>query len=212
MAFEHVFKLADKFADIAKNLTRMPTAVLPGNLDFKGQRLRFAEFYDMLKTKLRAIVGEMSGELKTLEVRGFDATMQELLNQTYHHLIAIYRDMEEDDPYAAGKALVEYALRKPHLSVLDNLDFLAKHHLSQTNADFGANSRMVNPQMRSLDRLKELATKAEQFMTLYPIIEPPTQTALQPSMRRNMEIVPDMRAKPEDQTAVRAPRKQPAAG
>lgn len=193
MKNQKLLELADKFADLAQKS--------PINVEFHAQRQRFSDFFEMFRKNLRTIVGEMGSEITTLKARDFDPKMLAMLNKVYHDVIEIYRTTKQDDPYAAAGKLVQLVLEKPNGPIIDNLDFLAKHHLKQTNVDFGESESLRHPQMRSLELLKTLAGHLKQFMATYPLVKPPSQSIRPVSLKENvMEITPDDKAGPEDVT------------
>lgn len=146
------------------------------NNEFQAQRERLAKFYEKLSSDLRHIRNEMGSELGTLKERDFDTEMFRLLAKVYDTLIELYKEIDPEKPYIAAEKIVHYVLEKPNAPYIDNLDFLAKHHLKKTNVDFGAGKTLIHPEMRSLDKLKILAHEARTFMARYPLIMPFTQS------------------------------------
>lgn len=188
-----VLQLADKFADMAEKS--------PVNMEFHAQRQRFSDFFEMFRKNLRTIVGEMGGEITTLKARDFDPKMLTLLNKVYHDVIEIYRTTKEYDPYATAGKFVQLVLERPNGPVIDNLDFLAKHHVGQTNVDFRESQSLVNPKIRSLDMLKALANQIKQFMATYPLLRVPSKSDRPLSLKENVQdITPGDKLGPDDAT------------
>jgi hypothetical protein len=195
MKNQRVLELANKFAD----MTKMKS---PVNVEFHAQRQRFSDFFEMFRKNLRTIIGEMGSEISTLKGREFDTKMLVLLNKVYHDVIEVYRTTKQDDPYAAAGKLVQLVLERPNGPVIENLDFLTKHHLKQTNVDFGETESLRHPQIRSLELLKTLATQLRQFMATYPLVKPPAGQSNRPvSLKENVQdISPGDKLGPEDVT------------
>lgn len=190
MKNQKVLELANKFADLAEKS--------PVNVEFHAQRQRFSDFFEMFRTKMRSIIGEIGGEITTLKARDFDPKMLALLNKVYHDVIEIYRQTRESDPYVAAGKLVQLVLEKPNAPIIDNLDFLAKHHLGQTNVDFKETSSLTNPQVRSLGMLKALANQLKQFMATYPVVKAPIKSDCPASLRENvLDLVPQEKVGPD---------------
>ena len=195
MKNQKVLELANKFADLIEKS--------PVNVEFHAQRQRFSDFFDMFRKNMRTIIGEIGGEMTTLKARDFDPKMLALFNKVYHDVIEIYRETRESDPYVPAKKLVQLVLEKPNSSIIENLDFLAKHHLAQTNVDFKESQSLVNPQIRSLGLLKSLANQLKQFMDTYPLVKAPIKSDRPASLKENVKdfgvqepIGPDAATKP----------------
>ena len=168
MKNQKLFEMIEKFAELSDRP--------PANNEFQAQRERMAKFYENFSTDLRRIRNEMGSELGTLKQRAFDTAMFRLLAKVYDTLTDFHKQIDPEKPYIAAEKLVHYVLDKPNAPYIDNLDFLAKHHLKKTNVDFGAGKTLIHPEMRSLDKLKILAHEARTFMARYPLIMPFTQS------------------------------------
>lgn len=178
----------DKFAAILDvPVTKMSPGAqkpIPGdNEQFAKQRERLAEFYDHFSNSLRRIRNELESEIGTLRIRNFDPKMWKLLVKVFDTLLETYKSIDPEKPYVAAEKLVHYVFDRQTAMYIDNLDFLAKHHLKQTNVDFKTSPVVGHPQMRSLDDLKSLAHGLREFMNRYPLIKPlttpPPQMGLQ---------------------------------
>lgn len=194
MKNQRVLELANKFADLTQHRPL-------GNVAFGDQQDRFADFYDKIRTNLRAIISQIGGEITTLKARDFDPKMLALLNKVYQDVIQIYREATPSDPYAAAGKLVQLVLEKPNGPIIDNLDFLAKHHLAQTNTNFKETQLLKHPQMRGLELLKALANHLKQFIATNPLAKPSGQFDPPSALRENVEdITPESKSTPEDVT------------
>lgn len=160
--------MIEKFADLTNEFVKTP---VPNQ--FQEQRQRLDHFYEQFSTKLRHIRNEMGGELGTLKSREFDHKMFKLFADVYSNVIDLYKAISPEKPYIAAEKLVHYVLDRPSSLYIDNLDFLAKHHLKQTNVDFKPSKVMVHPEIRSLDKLKELALELRVFMSQHPLVRVP---------------------------------------
>lgn len=175
-------KLLDAIDKFAAMMDLPPTKVSPGsqlpgvndNEQFAQQRERLAQFYEHFTSSLRRIRNELESEIGTLRMRNFDPKMWKLLVKVFQTVVEIYRETNPEKPYIAAEKLVHYVLDRQTAMYIDNLDFLAKHHLKETNVDFKASPVLGHPQMRSLDALKALAHELRQFMERYPLVKPLT--------------------------------------
>jgi hypothetical protein len=147
----------------------------------------------------------MGGNLYMLKERKFDHKMFALFAKTYQELITINKSIQEDKPYRAAEKLVQYVFDRSTKIILDNLDFLAKHHLKITNEDFVTSTQLQHPQIRSIDALKQLATELKDYMIQHPLIVPPgsagseTPTEPPPAARRSF-LGPENKLGPDDKT------------
>lgn len=191
--------MADRFIALAEgDGTYVKT---PHNLEYQDQRTRLSEFYDNFRTQLRRIIGEMGSDLFTLKERQFDPKMFKMFGNAYQNLIDINKEINEDKPYIAAEKLVHYVLERPNSIVLENLDFLAKHHTQVTNVDVGPSKMLKHPEIRSIDALKKFALHLRTFMAENPLIQPPGQSA--PPAARLPDIVkeyPEFKAEQGDKT------------
>jgi hypothetical protein len=198
MSHEKVCKMIDQFVSLADEITGQLPAP---SVAYKTQRALLDKFYEQLHDSLRAITGELGGEIVVLRERQLDAKMMKMLIKVYQELHAIIRELNREKPYDGAKKLVQLVLEKPSSSIIDNLDFLAKQHLLLTNVDFTAGPMLQHPEMRSLDRLKALATRTRQFMVQHPLIEPPVSAQLPPPrLQQTMTVIPDFRAGQQEVT------------
>lgn len=192
MKNQKLFEMVEKFAALSDR---------PGtNNEFQAQRERLAKFYDKFSNDLRRIRNELGSEIGTLKERNFDPKMFRLLIKVYHTLIELYKETDPEKPYIAAEKLVHYVLDKPNAPYIDNLDFLAKHHLKQTNVDFKAGPIMGHPEMRSLDELKRLAMELRAFMAQHPLILPPSPSNPPIGFNEVLKDVPAFLAGKDDKT------------
>lgn len=203
MSVQKILEMAETFVALADERAQIET---PHNLEYQEQRNRLGEFYDHFRRQLRAIVNEMGGDLFMLRERKFDPKMFTLFGQVYQHLIELNKSIQEDKPYRAAEKLIAYVTDRPTRMVLDNLDFLAKHHLEVTNVDFVPSARLQHPKIRSIDALKALAAQLKQSMEKNPLIVPPgmasSETPTQPPPKTRDLFGPDNTLGQEDKTKV----------
>lgn len=201
MSIQKILDMAEKFVSLADEGTS------PDNEKYQEQRNRLSKFYDHFTRQLRIIINEMGGDLFMLKERKFDPKMFSLFAKTYQELITINKSIQEDKPYRAAEKLVQYVFDRPTKMILDNLDFLAKHHLKVTNEDFVTSDRLQHPQIRSIEALNELATELKDYMTQHPLIVPPgsagseTPTEPPPAAKRNL-LGPENKLGPDDKTKI----------
>jgi hypothetical protein len=185
MSVQKILEMAEKFVTLADEGT-------PHNQEYQEQRTKLSDFYDHFYRQLRAIVNEMGGDLFMLRERKFDPKMFGIFSKVYQELITLSKSIQEDKPYRAAEKLISYVTDRPTKMVLDNLNFLAKHHLQVTNEDFVPSARLQHPKIRSIDALNALAAQLKKHMEQNPLIVPPgmskteTPTEPPPAKRRDL--------------------------
>lgn len=200
MSIQKVLEMAEKFVTLAEEQGGT-TIKTPHDGEYQAQRNRLSDFYDQFSRQLRIIINEMGGDLFTLKTREFDHKMFKMFGNVYQNLIDISKEVKENKPYIAAEKLVHYVLERPNSIVLENLEFLAKHHTESTNVDFAPNKALRHPEIRSIDALKKLALHLRKYMAANPLIVPPGQSTLPPPRPiENVQVVPAFRAGQEDKT------------
>ena len=176
------------------------------NEQFQEQREILADFYAKFYGSLKKIIAELEGEIITLRLRHFDHKMLQLLNKLQQDLMQINQQTTPEKPYIGAEQLVQLILTRPNKAIVDNLDFLAKHHLASTNIEFTKNKHLQHPQMKSLDAIKSLAEWSQLFMTNNPLIQAPTPSTFPPGLEENMKDIPAFTATPEEATKPGIPK------
>lgn len=204
MSIQNILKMAERFVTLADEGTNQGKTP---NVVYQEQRDRLSKFHDHLKRQLRIIINEMEGDLWTLKQRKFDPKLFKTMSNVREELIAIFKGIQEDKPYRTAEKLVFYATNRSTKMVLDNLDFLAKHHLQVTNEDFVTSDRVQHPQIHSFDALNKLVPQLKEFMDKYPLIVPPgTATSemptVQPPAKGPVPLGPESRLGPDDKTKI----------
>lgn len=204
MSIQKILEMAEKFVTLADEGTVIKT---PHNMEYEDQRNRLSKFYDHFTRQLRVIINEMEGDLWMLRQRKFDSKLLKALSGVREELITIFKGIQEDKPYRAAEKLVNYVTNRSSKMILDNLDFLAKHHLQVTNEDFVPSPRMQHPQVHSLDALNKLATELKEFMEKNPLIVPPGATESEmptrpPPAKERPLFGPENELGPQDKTKV----------
>lgn len=196
MKYQKVFEMLEKF-------TALAAYQAPVNVEYQNQRDRLAKFYEHFHGKLRAIINGLDGEIRILKERKFDNKMMKLLVKVHQDLLSIYKETDKDNPYLAATKLVHYVLEGPNKHIIDNLDFLAKHHLQQTNVDFMSGKILQNPQILTLATVKELAEHLKNFMAQHPMIQPPAPLVSAPvTLEQNLQDVPAFFSKEDEKTKI----------
>jgi hypothetical protein len=194
----------DKFAIMAEvPITRVfPDSKLPitKNEAFQQQRERLSKFYEHFNNNLRRIRNELDNDLANLKQRSFDPQMLKLFIKIYDNVLNIFKEINPEKPYEAAEKLASYVLDKPNAPYINNLDFLGKQHLLQTNVDFKAGLVMQHPQLRGLDDLKMLAHEARKFMERFPLLKPPSPSNPPLGLGEVMKDIPAFLAGKEDKT------------
>lgn len=121
------------------------------------------EFDSALHNKLRAIVGEMSGDLLTLKYRGFNPKAFHIFKRIYHDVIDLTKQSQDIEASLISKKIVQYVLDSPNVEIINNLDQLAKQHIANSN-ESGVNESL-HPQINSLSNLLMLATQLKMYLT-----------------------------------------------
>lgn len=206
MSIQKVLQMAEKFVRMAEEGKQGTVIQSPNDIIFTAQRERLARFYDNFTRQLRIIISEMGSDLFTLKNRDFDGKIFKMFAKVYQDLISLSKEIKEDKPYIAAQKLVHYTLEKPNRSLLENIDFLAKHHTKSTNVDFKPTSVLKHPEIRSLDALTKLATQLKEFMTQHPMVEVLLpSTVPPPRLRETVETIPEFQTGPGEKTNAALP-------
>lgn len=174
-------RLLQKYAE------QPPTALVApeNNIHVQSEQLRM--FSEHLQIKLRVLISEMEHDISTLKHRGFDKEMWKMLTGVWMHLVGINQGLTREGPLVAAKKLVDYVRDRGTRAVIDNLDFLAKHHLKKTDVDFTPNQIMVHPEIRSLTLLTSLVDYLENYLRSQEMEDKPatpvTPTTTTPTWR-----------------------------
>jgi hypothetical protein len=167
MSRHQVQQLAQKFAN---------TVLLDTNQKFKRQRVRLEQFAYDLRLKLGMLVREMEHDIGLLRERGFSKDMHKMYIKLWNDVIGIYKKLDMEKPYSAAEEFLAYAKNKHVRDVIDNLEFLAEHHLKKTNVDFRPSPTMEQPQLRSIKLFKRLTQHLETYLKNNPLLPVPVAT------------------------------------
>lgn len=173
MSIQKVLEMAERFITLAEEGTRVSEPVN----EYQAQRNRLGKFVEALEKKLRSVIAEMGNDLSTLRYRSFDSKTFKVFGNIYQTLIDINKSIDDSKPYIAAEKIVRLVSDKQTRIILDNLEYLAKQHVSATNVDFTPSPRLKHPEIRSIDALRKLASELKQFMDEHPMIVPPGQLA-----------------------------------
>lgn len=191
MSIQKVLKMAENFLALAEDPTETVVLAPPVN-EYQEQRNRLAKFEEALEKKLRLVIAEMGNDLSTLRFRNFDPKTFKIFGNIYQTLIDIMKSIDPQKPYIAAEKLVRLVSERSTRIILENLDYIAKHHVETTNVDFRPSSRLKHPEIRSIDALRTLAADLKKFMDEHPLINPPGQSA--PPAARLPETVKELPA------------------
>ena len=201
MSVQKILEMAERFVTLADEGTNQGKTP---NVVYQEQRDRLSKFHDHLKRQLRIIISEMEGDLWMLRQRKFEPKLFKTMSNVREELITIFKSIQEDKPYRAAEKLVFYATNRSTKMILDNLDFLAKHHLQVTNEDFTPSARVQQPQIHSFDALNALVSQLKEFMIKHPLIVPPgaapSEVPTVPPPKGPIPLGPENRLGPEDKT------------
>lgn len=192
LANHFVLKLADE----------KETAVLEEthniNKRFEAQR----EFSRQFDKQLRALIGELSGDLYTLKERKFDPNMWKLAVKIRSGLETILTEIRENNPHEMGWKFVDYVLDKPNSDILDNLNFLVQHHLDNTKPTTikPLPSIIKHVEINSFKHIKALAQEIKNYMEKNPPMPVPASNP--PPPEPNPMADPSFLASPDVATKV----------
>lgn len=208
MKNQKLLEAIDKFAammdfPVTKVSPGSQPAIPNDNQQFAQQRERLAKFYDSFSDGMRRIRNEVENEVSVLKERDFDPKMWKLYVNMFRTVVDIYRSIDPEKPYIAAEKLVHYVFDRQTAMYIDNLDFLAKHHLKQTNIDFKSGPVFGHPIIRSIEELKSLAHAVREFMNRYPMIKPITTPPPQMGLPQIYEdLGKEQKAGKDDKTKV----------
>lgn len=187
--------LAEELSNKTDGLGKKPNI----NTQFEAQR----QFGRMFFKKLRNVYGELMGDLLTLKERQFDPNMYRLADKVKGEVIRILNSIKENNPHAGGWELVDYALEKPNSAIIDNLDFLAKHHVktTQPQTNFEVKAPVKHAEVNSFQHLKELAQEIKNYMEQHPPVSVPTSSP-PPPLGSNPMADPSIKAPPDAVTKI----------
>jgi hypothetical protein len=165
---------------------------------WKHQHKRLDEFATKFHGKLQLISAEIQGDLMVLRERGFDKELQKQLFKVWQEVISVAHSFNPETVaakklYLAAQAVVSYVKLPATRAILDNLDFLAKHHLKKTNVDLGVMTPgLGHPQFKSLGLLISLADYLEKYMADNPLLEQkmPTPSQLTSTVPPPIRTIP----------------------
>lgn len=167
MSSHRIQQLAQKFAN---------TTLFDTNQKFQHQRVRLKQFAYDLRLKLGMLVREMEHDIGLLRDRGFSKDMHKMYIKLWNDIIGIYKKLDMEKPYSAAESFLTYAKNKHVRDIVDNLDFLAEHHLKKTNVDFKPSPTLEQPQLKSLKLFKNLTQHLEIYLKDNPLLPVPMTT------------------------------------
>lgn len=176
------------------------TKVLEGgkpNLNelFEAQR----EFGRDFAGKLRTILHELEGDVFTLKQRRFDPNIMQILFKVKGDLEHILLSIKDSRPHEAGWMLVDYVNDRNTKATLDNLDFLAQHHLKNTQEKIPAIPTFKHPEINFFQKLRALANEVKSYMESNPPLPIPGSTSPPPQEHLGVQH-PSVAVGPEAKT------------
>lgn len=189
MSYRQILKLAQKFETSYQSLN---------DTNFQNEQQKMlGNFYENFYRKILNIINELNGDLTVLKERQFDDKMTKLLSKIHNDLIDIIKKTDPHKPYGGANQLIHFVLEKPNSSIIDNLDFLAKHHIANTNINIITGPVVGHPKITSLDHLKSLAKQLQDFINKNPISLGSIPSS---KLQENMQNVPSFPSGNEDIT------------
>jgi formate dehydrogenase maturation protein FdhE len=163
-----VLQLMKKYADEVNQ----PTVLLENSKNhYLHEQMRLNEFSHSFEMKLKIIISELEHDISTLKERKFDKEMLKLLVEVWNNITNISLSLSKNSPYISANKLIDYVNSKRTKDIIDNLDFLAQHHLKGTNESFIQNMGMKNPEIKGLKFLLNLVSYLENYMKENPLLE-----------------------------------------
>src|ERR1700723_1409797 len=118
MSYREIQQLAQKFA----------TQLIAHERDmgFDEQKLKTWHFYVWFYSRLRALLGEMEGNIRTLKEKQLDSQSLKVYIKLYRELLEIMKSTDKENPYVMADKFVKYVLGGwgRAASELDNLDIV----------------------------------------------------------------------------------------
>jgi hypothetical protein len=147
----------------------IPTGAEP-NAD---NRLRqaVANFSLDFREKLRLVIAEMEGDLLLLRYRHFDKALLNAYGDIWKYVVKVNKQSAFSDPIGAVHEIISYVGRQKQ--IIENIEFMAKRHVENTNVDTKMTGRMTHPKLRGLATLLHFVNHIE---TELKKIEPSTTT------------------------------------
>jgi hypothetical protein len=170
----YLLALAEELSNKMDKTTISPDKRPNLNVQFEAQR----EFGRKFRSQLRRVHGELSGDLLMLKERQFDPKMRLLAEKVKDQINKILLGVRESNPHASGWEFVNYVLGRPARDIIDNLDFLAKHHVqaTQPKTEFEIRSPLKIAEVNGFQHLKELAYETKNYMEQNPPLGVPTSS------------------------------------
>jgi hypothetical protein len=163
-----VLQLIEKYADEVSQ----PTVLLEDSKNHHlHEQMRLNEFSHSFEMKLRIVISELEHDINILKERKFDKEMLKLLVEVWNAITNISLSLSKYSPYLSAIKLIDYVNSKRTKDIIDNLDFLAQHHLKETNESFTQNMGMKNPEIKGLKLLLNLVSYLENYMKENPLLE-----------------------------------------
>jgi len=167
MSYKEVQQLALKYAKLLKVSDR--------NSDFHEQRLKMWHFYVFFYSKLRSLLGDMEGNIRTLKEKKLDSQSLKMYVKLYHELLEIMKSTDKEKPYIMAERFAHYVLNGwgRAAAELDNLDFVIQHHLKKNEVDMKSGPMLGQSRVDTLQSLRDLAKQVRDFIKSNPTIPIP---------------------------------------
>lgn len=170
---QQLIALADELSEKMNKTVALGDNKPDLNLQFEAQRKFGRDFY----SKLRRLSGELEGDIFTLKARDFDPNMMRLLGKVKMELEKILLSIKESNPHGAAQKLVDYVQGRSTKMVLDNLDFLAQHHLQSTMPPGKLPPFAKHVEVNFFKKLRALADELKAHMDVNPPLYVPSSSS-----------------------------------
>ena len=156
-------------------------------------RQAIANFSVDLREKLRLVLAEMEGDLLTLKYRHFDKALFLAYGDIWKHLVKANKQYGFSDPIECAHEVISHV--KNNMKIIENIEFMAKRHVDNTNVDVKLTKHMSHPKLRGLSTLMRFVDHIENELKK---IETPavTQKTWAPPRPKDLDVVPSLSIKP----------------
>jgi hypothetical protein len=163
-----VLELLRKYSD-----ERDPTGFVNVNTPNTANQEKLENYGHELHMKFRAVLAELEHDASLLKMRNFDPEMLKLLVGIWRHLEKLFVGMNQEQPLKTAHQIVQILNDRHTKAVIDNLIFLAEHHVKSTNVNYTPSKFLRNPELRGLKLLLELKKTAENAPgSIAPVVAP----------------------------------------
>lgn len=138
--------------------------------DAKNKEKLESFYYDQVN-QLKTIIGEMSGDLLLIKEKGLPIDIRHLFGKIYQQIIALYKEIDPENPYAGTLNLIKWIETKHNKDLLDNLDYLIKKYLNKNELNFHSKEILRQPTTTSINKFMQITKQLKKFIISNPVID-----------------------------------------